>query len=161
MKKIINKERGPGPLRMSFYIILFLFITAVLFFTVFSPWYYGKEARVMASKTNYAQTVRYISRELGKCRLDDKSIMDNTLMCSDMNSKSLILAFLNKHETYNNPYYYPDDINAFRSSDSNTNDDDVGYVSLSASGSNIIIKTCIKTPCRKEENRLQDSMELE
>ena len=50
---------------------------------------------------------------------------------------------------------------AIRKSDSNTNDEDVGYVSLSASGSNIIIKTCIKTPCKKEENRLQDSIGIE
>ena len=50
---------------------------------------------------------------------------------------------------------------SLRLSSSNTNDEDVGYISLSASGSNIIIKTCIKTPCKKEENRLQASIGIE
>ena len=39
-------------------------------------------------------------------------------------------------------------------------DEDVGYISLSSSGSNVIIKSCNKTPCKKEENRLQSSIEV-
>ena len=42
---------------------------------------------------------------------------------------------------------------SIRTSNSNTKDEDVGYINLSASGSNIIIKTCNKTPCNKEANR--------
>ena len=52
------------------------------------------------------------------------------------------------------------DKKTLRISKNNTSDEDVGYISLSASGSNIIIKTCIKIPCKKEENRLQDSIEI-
>ena len=48
-----------------------------------------------------------------------------------------------------------------RLSNSNLNDKDVGFVNLSIKGSNIIIKTCIKTPCRKEENRLQANISIE
>ena len=131
----------------------------ILFFTYFSPWYYGKKARVMATKTIHAQTIKYIKSEYDKCRNGETLIMNNTLKCSDMDSKSLIQAALNTM-TDKNPHH-PDHPKAHRSSSSNTNDEDVGYVSFSASGSNIIIKTCIKTPCRKEENRLQASIGIE
>ena len=132
----------------------------ILFFGYWSPWHYGKEARVMATKSIHAQTIKYIKSEYDKCRNGETLIMNNTLKCSDMDSKSLIQATLNTWPD-KNPYHYPDDLNAVRSSSSNTNDEDVGYVSLSALGSDIIIKTCIKTPCKKEENRLQANVSIE
>ena len=153
------KERGPGPLMMSVYIILFLIIVAVLFITVvFSPWYYGKEARVMATKTIHAQTVKYISGELNRCTQNETSIMNNTVMCSEINSTNVIQAALNllKDKNPHNPNFPK----AARSSDSNTKDEDVGYVNLSSSGSNIIIKSCNKTPCKKEENRKQSTVNI-
>lgn len=152
------KERGPGPFMMSIYIILFLIIVAYLFFGVFSPWYYGKSARVMATKTMHAQTIKYIKSGYDKCRNGETLIMNNTLKCSDMNSKSLIQAALNTM-TDKNPYHNTD--NAVRSSNNNTSDEDVGYVNLSASGSDIIIKSCIKTPCKKEENRIRAIIGIE
>ena len=119
---------------------------------------FGELARVNATKTIHAQTIKYIKSEYDKCRNGETLIMNNTLKCSDMDSKSLIQATLNASPN-NNPYHNTD--NAVRSSNNNSTDEDVGYVSLSASGSNIIIKTCIKTPCKKKENRLQDSIGIE
>ena len=116
---------------------------------------YTASAKKNATKTIHTQTIKYIKSEYDKCRNGETLIMNNTLKCSDMDSKSLIQATLNASPN-NNPYHNTD--NAVRSSNNNTTDEDVGYVSLSASGSNIIIKTCIKTPCKKEENRLQDSI---
>ena len=83
--------------------------------------------------------------------------MNNTLKCSDMNSNSLIQAALNTI-TDKNPYHNTNI--AVRPSNNNTSDEDVGYLNLSSSGSDIIIKSCIKTPCKKEENRLKDSIEI-
>ena len=151
------KERGPGPFMMSIYIILFLIIAAYLFFGVFSPWYYGKSARVMATKTMHAQTIKYIKSEYNKCRIGETLIMNNTLECSDMDSKSLIQAVLNTMND-KNPYHHTN--NAVRYSNNNTSDEDVGFINLSESGSNIIIKTCTKTSCKKEENRLQTSIKV-
>ena len=152
------KERGPGPLMMSVYIILFLIIVAVLFITVvFSPWYYGKEARVMATKTIHAQTVKYISGELNRCTQNETSIMNNTLMCSEINSTNVIQAALILLKD-KNPFDHVK--NSVRQADINTNDEDVGYISLSSSGSNIIIKSCNKTPCKKEENRKQSTVNI-
>ena len=45
--------------------------------------------------------------------------------------------------------------------DSNNDDKDLGYISVSTTESKVIVKTCIKTPCKKEENRLQDSIGIE
>ena len=49
---------------------------------------------------------------------------------------------------------------SIRTSNSNTSDEDVGYISLSASGSDIIIKTCNKTPCNKEANRQSKTVSI-
>ena len=158
MNKDNVEERGPSPLRMSIYIILFLFIVIIVFFFWFSPWYYGKSARVMATKVIHTQTNLYILSEYDKCKNGETMIMNNALKCSDMNSKSLIQAALNTM-TDKNPHH-PDHPNAIRSSNSNTNDEDVGYISLSASGSTIIIKTCNKTPCNKEANRQSSTVSI-
>ena len=147
------KERGPGPFMMSVYIILFLIIGFVLFIMIYDKFFALPAARVAATKVIHAQTVKYISGELDKCNLNETSIMNNTVMCSEINSTNVIQAALNllKDKNPHNPNFPK----AARSSDSNTKDEDVGYVSLGSSGSNIIIKSCNKTPCKKEENRKQ------
>ena len=152
------KERGPGPLMMSVYIILFLIIGAVLSITIYKKYFAYPAAKVTVINVFHAQTVRYISRELKKCSLGDATAMQGLLNCSKYNAETVIVAIL-KTILDKNPYNTT--YNAVRSSSSNTNDEDVGYVSLSSSGSNIIIKSCNKTPCKKEENRLQDSIEIE
>ena len=159
-----KEEAGkyPGRDKALLYIILFIFIGGGIFFFWFSPWYYGKEARKNATRVIHGLTVKYIDVEIRKCSAGESSIMKNTLNCLNINSKNIIQATIDTM-TEKNPWQYEKPVynNAVRSSSSNTNDEDVGYVSLSASGSNIIIKTCIKTPCKKEENRLQDSIGIE
>ena len=152
------KERGPGPFMMSVYIILFLIIGFVLFIMIYDKFFALPAARVAATKVIHAQTVKYISGELDKCNLNETSIMNNTVMCSEINSTNVIQAALNllKDKNPHNPNFPK----AARSSDSNTKDEDVGYVSLGSSGSNIIIKSCNKTPCKKEENRKQSSVSI-
>ena len=51
--------------------------------------------------------------------------------------------------------------NAVREFNNNKDDKDVGFISLSASGSSVVIKSCISKPCYDEKNRLQDSIEIE
>ena len=114
-------------------------------------------AKTAATKTIHAQNVRYISRELDKCRLGDVTAMKGLLNCSNYDNTSIIAALIKTRFDVNphNTTYI-----SIRSSSSNTNDEDVGYVSLSSSGSNIIIKSCNKTPCKKEENRKQSSVSI-
>ena len=151
------KERGPGPLMMSVYIILFLVIGAVLSITIYKKYFALPAAKVTATKVIHAQTVKYISGELNRCTQNETSIMNNTLMCSEINSTNVIQAALILLKD-KNPFDHVK--NSVRQADSNTNDEDVGYVSLSSSGSNIIIKSCNKTPCKKEENRKQSTVSI-
>ena len=89
------KERGPGPLMMSVYIILFLIIGAVLSITIYKKYFALPAAKVTATKVIHAQTVKHISGELNRCTQNETSIMNNSLMCSEINSTNVIQAALN------------------------------------------------------------------
>ena len=148
---IVSKKKLPYTLSLiiGFGLLYFLFNFAD---------HTTKSAYTSAVKTIHAQTIKYISSELDKCRLGDATAMNGLLNCSEYNAETVMVAIL-KTSLDKNPFNTT--YNAVRSSSSNTKDEDVGYVSLSSSGSNIIIKSCNKTPCKKEENRLQDSIEIE
>ena len=115
----------------------------------------------------HAQSVKYIAAELQKCSLGETSAMDGGLTCSNYTATKAITVAVNKSKyfasgsTYNNvnPYKYSD--LPVRISSSNTNDEDVGYISLSASGSDIIIKSCHRKPCNEEANRQSSTVSIE
>lgn len=149
----ISKKKTPFVLSLFTGLIIVPTVIATFAFQGFTG-----SAKTSATKTIHAQTVKYISGELDKCNLNGTSIMNNTVMCSEINSTNVIQAALNllKDKNPHNPNFPK----AARSSDSNTKDEDVGYVNLSSSGSNIIIKSCNKTPCKKEENRKQSTVNI-
>ena len=148
---IVSKKKLPYILSliMGFGMLYFLFN-----FSDHTP----KSAYTSAVKTVHAQTVKYISSELNKCMLGDATTMKGSLSCSEYSAETVIISIL-KNTQDKNPFNTT--YNAVRSSSSNTRDEDVGYVSLSSSGSNIIIKSCNKTPCKKEENRKQSTVTIE
>ena len=148
----ISKKKTP------FVLSLFTGLIIVpIFIAIYVAQDFAGSAKTAATKTINAQTVRYISRELDKCRLGDDTAMKGLLNCSKYNAETVMVAIL-KTSLDKNPFNTT--YNAVRSSSSNTNDEDVGYVSLSSSGSNIIIKSCNKTPCKKEENRKQSTVSI-
>ena len=112
------------------------------------------------TKTIHAQTIKYISAEVQRCRHGETSIMDNTLSCSEITTNKIASAVTSISEDLNPYYGWKTGLLAVRISTSNTNDKDVGYINLSASGSTIIIKTCNKTPCNKEANRQSSSVSI-
>ena len=114
-------------------------------------------SRINATKTIYSQTVKYISAELQKCKLGYSKFMGNNQECPATTSKAIIGAVATMTDV--NPY--DSSKLSIRTSNSNTSDEDVGYISLSASGSDIIIKTCNKTPCNKEANRQSSTVSIE
>ena len=113
-------------------------------------------AKKSTAKAIHIKIVRYISTEVKKCSKGEKKYMGTTQNCPATTLKTIngTISTINDK----NPFDY-NKLSA-RSSNSNTNDKDVGYVSLSASGSNIIIKTCIKTPCKNKVNQLQNSVSI-
>ena len=114
-------------------------------------------AQTSATKTMHAQTVKYISAEIQKCKSGENKFMSNNQDCPATAVKAINGAVATM--TDKNPFDHAK--LSVRISNSNTNDEDVGYISLSASGSDIIIKTCNKTPCSKEENRQSRTVSIE
>ena len=53
------KERGPGPLRMSIYIIITLFVVAG-FFLYWSDWDSKRNVKIIITKVYHKETVNYI-----------------------------------------------------------------------------------------------------
>ena len=115
-------------------------------------------SKTAATKTIYHQTIKYISNELEECKFGGTTvIMDGNITCSGNTAAKTVTAAVSKMKD-KNPYVAAN--NAVRSSTSNTNDEDVGYISLSSSGSDIIIKSCNKTPCNKEANRQSSTVSI-
>ena len=119
---------------------------------------YTGAAKVSATKTIHAQTVKYISAELQKCSLGETSIMNGTRACSGISGTNTAAAAIAVMKD-KNPYSTSN--NAVRSSSSNTNDADAGYISLSASGANITIKSCHKTGCSTAANQQSSLVTVE
>ena len=114
-------------------------------------------SKIGDTKRNYSQAVKYIAAELQKCSLGETTAMDGGLTCSNYTATKAIKVAASKLMD-KNPYKYSD--LAVRVSNSNTNNEDVGYISLSTSGSNIIIKSCNKTPCNEKANRQSSTVSI-
>ena len=100
---------------------------------------YTAAAKVNATKTMHAQAVKYISAEIQKCSLGESKFMGTNQDCPATASKAVTGAVATM--TDKNPYSTTN--NAIRSSSSFNE----GYVSLSASGSNVTVNTCTKAGC--------------
>ena len=119
---------------------------------------YTGAAKVSATKTIHAQTVKYISAELQKCSLGETAIMNGTRNCTGISGSNTVTAAIAVMKD-KNPYSTAN--NAIRSSSSNTNDADAGYISLSASGANITIKSCHKVGCSTAANQQSSTVTVE
>ena len=129
----------------------------LMFFTFFFTWGHPTKAKPSATKSIHAQTVKYISADTMKCALGEITAMDGNLTCSELNAANVVVAAV-KTLTDKNPYSIKN--NAVRISTSNTKDEDVGFVNLSASDSNVIVKSCHKKSCSDKNNRLSKTIEI-
>ena len=156
---IVSKRRLP------YAIMLIIFIGIPLTMMVAREGY-ESSAKINHTKVLHSQIVEYITQELQKCNSVETSIMEDQLSCVSITPEKTISALLNVNKIaeyvelnkYKNAYKH--EAKPLRNSNSNTNDEDVGYVNLSASGTNIIIKTCFKTPCNKEANRQSSTVSI-
>tara|TARA_B110000008_G_scaffold179114_1_gene178385 strand:- start:208 stop:669 length:462 start_codon:yes stop_codon:yes gene_type:complete len=119
---------------------------------------YTGAAKVSATKTIHAQVVKYISAELQKCSLGETAIMNSTRNCSGINGSNTVIAAVAVMKD-KNPYSTAS--NAVRSSNSNQNSADMGFISLSASGNTITIKSCHKDSCGTAANRQESTVTVE
>jgi len=101
---------------------------------------YTGAAKVNATKTMHAQTVKYISAEIQKCSLGETKFMGTNQDCPATAAKAVAGAVATM--TDKNPYSMTN--NAIRSSTAYNE----GYVSVSASNTTtVLINTCTKTGC--------------
>jgi len=98
---------------------------------------YTASAKKNATKTMHSQAVKFISAELQKCSLGESTFMGQS--CPATSAKAVTGAV--NTMTDKNPYSTSN--NAVVSSGSFV----VGQVSVAASGTNVLVKTCTKTGC--------------
>jgi len=99
---------------------------------------YTGAAKVSATKTIHAQTVKYISAEVMKCSLGETTFVGGQ-SCPATNTKALngaidTLKDKNPYSTANNAV-------------EQTSDYVLGQISLSADGNNVQVRSCNKTGC--------------
>ena len=100
---------------------------------------YTKAAKVNATKTMHAQTVKYISAEIQKCSLGESKFMGTNQSCPATAAKAVTGAVATMSDK--NPYNTANA--AIVSSTANV----PGQVSLSSSGTTVTVNTCTKTGC--------------
>ena len=100
---------------------------------------YTGAAKVNATKTMHAQTVKYISAEIQKCSLGETKFMGTNQDCPATAAKAVAGAIATMSDK--NPYSTTN--NAIRGSTAFNE----GYVSVSVSGSSVLIRSCTKTGC--------------
>tara|TARA_E500000331_G_scaffold285013_1_gene279429 strand:- start:297 stop:743 length:447 start_codon:yes stop_codon:yes gene_type:complete len=100
---------------------------------------YTASAKANATKTMHSNAVKYISAEIQKCSLGESKFMGTNQDCPATAAKAVSGAVATM--TDKNPYSTSN--NAVRNSSSFNE----GYVSLNASGSNVVVNTCTKTGC--------------
>ena len=154
-------------LKVTLYFILGIGILIILTDPFCFWWYcYPDNSKRNATKSIHAQTVKYISAEIQGCALGDTTMMKGNLICSELNAANVVDAAaktLTNHLItysieYKNPYSTKN--NAVRISTSSTKDKDAGYINLSASGSDVVVKSCHTKPCSDEDNRKSETIEI-
>ena len=136
--------------------IIILFVIAVLF-TIFTDLFFNIDTykvRSEATKEKYSKMTTYINVEMMRCSLGETTAMDGNLTCHGRTADSVIAAaVIAKKEDLINPYDYDMKNSSVTIGGTNTSDSDVGYIRLSVSGENIIIKTCHTKPCATNTNQ--------
>ena len=100
---------------------------------------YTKAAKVNATKTIHAQTVKYISAEIQKCSFGESKFMGTNQNCPATAAKAVTGAVATMNDK--NPY------NTANAAIVSSTASVPGQVSLSSSGTTVTINTCTKTGC--------------
>ena len=113
---------------------------------------YTASAKKNATKTMHSQTVKYISAEIQKCSLGETRFMGTNQTCPATAAKAKTGAVATM--TDKNPYFTSN--NAVRNSTAYNE----GYVSVSSSGTNVIVRTCIASGCAATD-RLESTIRVD
>ena len=166
--------------------IAILFWILIFFSTFTGRTYYSASTGSMV-KNLHRGVVGFITNEVKSCVLREKylpsdvtygyftkeetdayvkknfppEVMFGNLICSERTAVNVVTATLKTYTDFmsiKNPYF-PEN-NAVRFDGINTSESDRGYINLSSSGSNVIIKTCYGRICTDSAYRLSDTIEI-
>ncbi len=130
-------------LKITLYFILPIIVILIILVDPFCIWWhcYPDKSKHYATKTIHMSVVLEINEE-STYLPDAESIISKVV----------------KNRDDKNPYSTKN--NAVRISTSNTLKKDVGYINLSASGSDVVVKSCHVTPCDIALNRQSETIEV-
>jgi hypothetical protein len=160
-------------------IVIGIILFIIFSFTVYNVHTSGmkkafERARPGYIEKDFIRLSMIIKLEENNCVIGSKYLINDLVLCKDRTPEKIIIALIKTLEinngytsglpnkkviVYDKNTYFPDK-KTLRISKNYTLDEDVGYINLSTSGSNIIIKACKKTPCKNDENRLQTSIKV-
>jgi type IV pilus assembly protein PilA len=120
---------------------------------------YTAGAKKQAAKSNHSAVAKYIAAELQKCNLGESTAMSGNLTCKNKTAAKTVTAAIAALKDFKNPYATSD--KAVRNSVSYSNDIDVGFTNLNATGTNVDIGTCFTTPCNSNDNKTSNVVTVE
>ena len=116
-----------------------------------------EKAQQASTKSIQKQMVTYISVEMMNCSMGETKTMSDNLTCSGRTAASVVAAAVNaQKDEHKNPFQT--EVSAITSGGNNTADTDAGFIRLSVSGTNIIVKSCNKKPCSTAGNKEEKSI---
>ena len=136
-----------------------LIVIAVLFTIITDFLAIGNvsKAKTHVSKIQFDDVATYITDEIKDCSQGETTVMGGNLTCDDRTAASVIAAtVITTKGDQVNPYETT--YSSVTSGGTNTSDSDVGYIRLSVSGNDIIIKTCHTKPCATNTNQRSETI---
>ena len=115
------------------------------------------KAKTAATKSIQKQLVTYITIEMMNCSMGETTTMGGSLTCSGRTPASVVTATVaSQAGEHDNPYQTT--TAAVTSGGNNTATGDAGFIRLSVSGQNIIVKSCHTEPCSAAGERQEKSI---
>ena len=113
---------------------------------------YTTAAKIRATKSNHAQTVKFAQAELFKCEMGNTLIMLDNLNCNNRTATTIIEAIEKSLTNFRNPYKSTEP--GVKDKTKITNNDDVGYVYVDGNAGEVYINSCFQIDCSNSSNQL-------
>lgn len=112
-------------------------------------------AKSQATIAIHEGAFKKIAIELVKCKIGENSVFNN-LKCDGITGAKVVSNIGSFGAVFNDRNPYDTSKWAVRASSNSSQDENVGFVNLSATSSGILLETCYIKPCSRVDNRLND-----
>jgi len=140
-------------------VVAIIGILAAVGITAYSG--YTAAAKTNKTKANHKMLTKYLATEFLTCETGLRTrILDNLIDCAERDGATVMGALLTPagRLVTQNPWGAPnpDWGNSGVAIDAAQADKNLGYITINASGDDIVLHTCFQTPCNVAENRIQN-----